>query len=154
MCIFKIYRFKLRFHSTFLKTRVVCIMAADGGVHHQIIKCLMNIFYFWWIELKYNWTKVEYLNRLKVLILQDLLPFLKENMPLMLVKQLKFSYITYSWNHNQICLSNQSYTLYSWNHLWALPNLKTLKKMSNQFLHVKNTDILLTKYDGNFFFII
>lgn len=51
---FQNYRFKQRFHSTFLKTRVVCIMAADGGVYHQIIKCLMSIFYFWWIELKYN----------------------------------------------------------------------------------------------------
>lgn len=31
---------------------VECIMAADGVVHHQIIKCLMHIFYFWWIEIK------------------------------------------------------------------------------------------------------
>lgn len=26
--------------------RVVCIMAADGVVHHQIMKCSMHIFYF------------------------------------------------------------------------------------------------------------
>jgi len=31
---------------------VECIMAADGVVHHQIIKCLMHIFYFWRIEIK------------------------------------------------------------------------------------------------------